>query len=137
MGVIIDELTSKAYQYYNKWAEQQLLPRKQRWKSGLDLWLDAMEWEGVEELSINRQSMIPEVVSKLPPRMSSLRQLETAHLPFIQALKKNSLTNLSWIGPSTSHDLTTILNHHGESLQRLEFLCPEVTCPEFPLLLLF
>jgi hypothetical protein len=94
----------------------------------MDLWLDAMDWPSIEELALES---VPEALRNAGGQLHSLRNLESTDLPFIQALPKNSLTQLSWVGTSEYTDLPSILEAHGKTLQSLEFHCPELLCPSF------
>jgi hypothetical protein len=96
-------------------------------KTHLDLWMDAMDWSRVEEFAVTDsdweyEGITDEVISKLAPRLTSLRSLETRNLPFIAALPNNVLTHLKYLsGTHTTDDLSAILAAQGGSLEKLEF----------------
>lgn len=92
-------------------------------KSNLQLWLNAMDWSGVEELMISK--ITDEMLEKLPPRLKSLKRLETSNMSFIDCFPNNTLTHLTWIGNSDPHDLPYILERQGASLRNLQFRIPE------------
>jgi len=114
---------------WRTWVRWRMLPVEQRVKSNFGLWLDAMDWSGVEELMIDRIS--DEVLEKLPGRLQGLKELETTNGSFVEALASNTLTHLEWVGHSEPRDLPAILARQGESLQSLEFRCEELSCPSF------
>jgi hypothetical protein len=99
-------------------------------KTHLDLWMNAMDWSRVEELAITGalgDGITDEVVSKLAPRLTSLRSLESRNTLFIAALPENILTHLKYIGYTyTTDDLSAILAQQGKSLENLEFHRPEL-----------
>jgi hypothetical protein len=99
-------------------------------KSNLDLWINAMDWSKIEELGIG-DTVGDDVLEKLPPLLKSLRKLQSTDISFIQRLPTNTLTQLSWIGPSEEGDLTKILERQGFSLRHLEFRCNEMDCLPF------
>lgn len=101
-------------------------------QSNFALWLAAMNWSSVEELSLKTE-LTSEVIETLPKQLSSLRKLSLANTPFITALPKHSLEELSWIATSKPTDLPSILASQGPSLRTLEFRCEELSCPDFPL----
>ncbi|KAF1940146.1 hypothetical protein EJ02DRAFT_456322 [Clathrospora elynae] len=114
------------YGHWKKWLDWIRLPLEQRAKSNVELWIDAMDWSGIEELMIDATgSPTPEAVKKEFGKLTSLRRLETTDLPFIQALPNNSIEHLTWIGKTGYEDVQVILEHQGESLQSLEYRCPE------------
>jgi hypothetical protein len=100
-------------------------------KTHLDLWMDAMDWTRVEDLTIIGDvwnSDTGELAAKLAPQLSSLKSLETEHPHFAAALPPNTLTSLKFVGatrPGTPDALRAILSAQGESLQSLEFRSPE------------
>ena len=95
----------------------------------MELWLDAMDWSGVEELMIDGVS--DGVLEQLPRRLHGLKKLETTNLSFVEALEDQTLTHLTWIGKSDYNDLSSVLQHQGESLQSLEFRCAELMYQTF------
>jgi hypothetical protein len=99
-------------------------------KSNLDLWINAMDWSKIEELGIGN-AVGDDVLEKLPPLLKSLRKLQSTDISFIQRLPTNTLTQLSWFGPSEDGDLTKILERQGFSLRHLEFRCNEMDCLPF------
>lgn len=118
--------------YWKPWLQTQLgIAQTEPSKSNLDLWLGAMDWSGIEELAISDSHSNGEVLEKLPPLLSSLRKLDSTDLPFIEALPNNTLTHLTWLGPSKPNDLPRILSRQGATLQNLEFRCEEMNCKPF------
>jgi hypothetical protein len=105
-------------------------------KTHLDLWMDAMDWSRVEELSIDsfeENDITDEMMEKLVPQLKSLVHLETRNTTFIAALPNNTLTHLKWVGyGETESTLLTILEQQGQSLQSLEFRQPERLRGPFP-----
>lgn len=102
-------------------------------KTNLELWLQAMDWSKLEELSINwEENPEADVLRELPKRLTGLKALEITSVAFIQGLRNNSLTHLKWVGPTRHGELATILAHQGHSLQSLEYRCEELDCPTFP-----
>jgi hypothetical protein len=99
-------------------------------KSNLDLWINAMDWSKIEELGIGN-TVLDDVLEKLPPLLKSLRKLQSTDISFIQRLPANTLTQLSWFGPSEDGDLAKILERQGFSLRHLEFGCNEMDCLPF------
>jgi len=99
---------------------QAIVPKPTSHKSHFDLWLDAMSWSSIEELKLVSDEITDEVLAKLPPRLTSLRKLETSKVPFITALPKNTLTHLKFFGDAETAKLHSILEHHGSSLQSLD-----------------
>jgi hypothetical protein len=99
-------------------------------KSNLDLWINAMDWSKIEELGIGN-TVGDDVLEKLPPLLKSLRKLQSTDVSFIQRLPTNTLTQLSWFGPSEDGDLAKILERQGFSLRHLEFRCNEMDCLPF------
>jgi hypothetical protein len=99
-------------------------------KTHLDLWMDAMDWSRVEELAVTGalgDSITNEVVSKLAPRLASLRSLESSNARFIAALPDNVLTHLKYISyKHTTEDLSVILAQQGKSLENFDFHYPEL-----------
>lgn len=89
----------------------------------------AMDWPQIEELAIDNCGTADEIVEKLPPRLRSLPQLESADTSLIEAMPDNTLTNLTWIGRHKAGDLESILQRPGATLQGLEFKCNELSCP--------
>lgn len=85
-----------------------------------------MDWSKIEDLTIDTDTVTTEVLQKLPPLSKSLQKLETMSLSFLKALPDNILTHLTWIGPSTDADFTTVLDRQGFSLQHLEFRSDEL-----------
>jgi hypothetical protein len=99
-------------------------------KSNLDLWMKAMDWSRIEDLGIGID-VGDDVLEKLPPLLKSLRKLQSTDMSFIRRLPTNTLTQLSWFGPSEDGDLAKILERQGYSLQHLEFRCNELDCLSF------
>lgn len=97
--------------------------------------LEIVDWERLEDLSINwarnpEQILVRQLAGK--SRLKNLKTLDITSLDFIEALDNNTLTELRWVGPTTEGALESILAHQGQSLRKLEYRCDEVTCPDFP-----
>jgi hypothetical protein len=93
-------------------------PKEQRNKTNIELWLDAMDWTAIEELSVD---WVPESVQKVLSQSQVLRKLNTTDVELIQALPRNSLTHLSFYnGEYTPNLFLDILEQQGESLRGLE-----------------
>ncbi|KAJ4368493.1 hypothetical protein N0V86_009398 [Didymella sp. IMI 355093] len=102
-------------------------------KTNLDMWLEAMDWSQLEELSIDtRRSAMLDAITELPKRLTSLKHLHLNILPFIEGLKNQTLETLHWIGPTHSGALSTILSQQSQTLKTLEYRCDEFTCPHWP-----
>ncbi|KAK8054157.1 hypothetical protein PG996_013458 [Apiospora saccharicola] len=105
-----------------------LLPPEQRAKTNLELWVDAMDFSSVEELSIYsfhyNDGESPELlINHLLPRVPNLRSLTVAdtHLnELILAMPSNALQHLTYLGPGPSENLDPILQKHAESLTSLD-----------------
>jgi hypothetical protein len=123
--------------HWKTWMQWRTQPQEQREKTNLGLWLDAMDWSGIEELMVvGKWGMTDEVIEKLPSRLPSLTKLEATNVSFINALDNNTLTHLKFVDEYEPHDLSSILEHQGQSLQSLEFRCEELSCrftPDFDL----
>lgn len=102
-------------------------------KTNLDMWLEAMDWSQLEELSINTaRSEMAEVASKLPQRLTSLKTLDLNSFPFITGLKNHTLEKLTWVGRTRPAQLEQILDLQGQSLTSVEYRCDESLCPDWP-----
>lgn len=120
-------------QHNNDWWSQWNLKGGEKPKTNLDMWLQAMDWSHIEELSINtHRTQMVEAITELPQRLTSLKTLYLDSLPFIKNLRKNILEELHWIGETDAEDLHTILSHQGQSLRSLEYRCDEFRCSEWP-----
>lgn len=117
--------------YWKPWLRAQVYgyPPALHVKSNLDLWLQAMDWSQIEELAMDDCRNSQEIAEKLPPRLTSLRRLESADVDFIEALSNNTLSDLISVGRHEAGDLEHVLERQGASLQRLEFRCDELSCP--------
>jgi hypothetical protein len=101
--------------------------KEQRNKTNIELWLDAMDWTAIEELSVD---WVPESVKKVLSQSQALRKLNTTDLKLIQALPRNSLTHLSFYnGEYTTSLFLDILEQQGESLHDLEILWDDENLP--------
>jgi hypothetical protein len=93
-------------------------------KTHLDLFMDALDFSAIQDLALDK--ITPEMLTKLPPALTSLRALESTNSTFIAALP-HSLTNLTWIStwstPTTN--LSALLLVHP-SLEHLDFRTPEL-----------
>ncbi|KPM41855.1 hypothetical protein AK830_g4742 [Neonectria ditissima] len=127
-----------------KWYRASQLPPKMQNKTNLDLWLEAMDFSHIHTLAIKSGGLNNDsVVHRLPARLSSLRSLtiqgpwidNASPLPkippagdFILAFPPSSLTNLTWLdsGSCGEEVFDIVLQHHGETLQQLEWRNAEV-----------
>jgi hypothetical protein len=104
--------------HWKSWLEWHKQPKAQGGKDNADLWLDAMDWTVVEELSVDK---VPDSVRKVLSQSQALRKLNTTDIELIMNLPNNTLTHLSFFNGSYMRDLLPdILDHQGESLQSLE-----------------
>jgi len=76
------------------WLKWRLLPKAQREKSNVDLWLDT-NWSNIKESAI--QSPVQDATKYRLEKSHSLRRLETTDLDLILALSNNTLKELSWV----------------------------------------
>jgi hypothetical protein len=102
--------------------------------TSLRAWLKAMDWEQLEELSINwarnpERVLVQELAGS--GRLKNLKSLNITSLDFVEALDNNTLTQLRWVGRTAEGDLESILSHQGQSLRNLEYRCDEAVCPDF------
>jgi hypothetical protein len=128
----------------SRWLPNQWIDKKNGWvqeawerdgktKTNLDMWIEAMDWSQLEELSINtRRSEMVEVGSKLPQRLTSLKSLHLNSLGFVQGLKEHTLEKLKWVGKTKKGQLEQILRLQGESLRSVEYRCDEASCSDWP-----
>jgi hypothetical protein len=84
-----------------QWLRLRALPDEQRAKRNLDLWIDAMDFSAVSNLSIRdvRRSESPVLVSSLSSQLPALKVLSISGswgLNFLRALPGGSLSHLSW-----------------------------------------
>ncbi|SPO07024.1 uncharacterized protein DNG_09718 [Cephalotrichum gorgonifer] len=116
------------------WAKWNIFPDEQWRKTNLDLWVDAMDFSRIRELTLsdwmkhdNERAKL--LVSRLPPRLPALRSLAVSGswaTDLISSLPDNSLRHLSWISSNQTGDsLVDILQHHSTSLESLEWRTPE------------
>lgn len=108
--------------------------------TSLAAWLKVMDWEQLEELSINwarnpERVLVQELARS--GRLKNLKSLAITSLDFVEALENNTLTQLKWVGRTAEGELESILAHQGQSLRRLEYRCDEAVCPDFHQLLEF
>ncbi|PVH96627.1 hypothetical protein DM02DRAFT_114497 [Periconia macrospinosa] len=114
----------------------------QRNKTNLDLWLDAMDWTKLEHLAIDAwcsfRRACPdggwqdryETLDRLAPHLLSLSSFQSSDtgpetiLPFLAALRPNSLKTLALTHDKIESTLDTIIQYHGQSLQHLELRSP-------------
>ncbi|KAF4819411.1 Pantothenate transporter liz1 [Colletotrichum tropicale] len=131
-------MSGNAYKFL-KW---RLLPRDQRAKTNLELWIEAMDFSQLRSLSIRcdscRNSSTDSIAKLLAPKLPSLRSLSVEGpdmLDFILALPAGSLKQLTWIEPQYSEEtFRLVLEHHGSSLTVLEWRSAETLCRPRPLL---
>lgn len=104
--------------HWKSWLKWRKQPKAQREKTNVELWLDAMDWTAIEELSVES---VPDSVRKVLSQSRALRMLKTTDIELITNLPNNTLTHLSFCNGFHMRDyLPDILNHQGESLQSLE-----------------
>lgn len=103
-----------------------MLPTKQRNKTNLELWLDAMDFSKLESLALPN-GVSQTFMEKATPRLSGLKRLSIGSsrnpdevLRWIEQLPE--LTELKWIDgfKNSSDTLDTLLAKHGGTLKRLE-----------------
>ncbi|GKT94956.1 hypothetical protein CT0861_00756 [Colletotrichum tofieldiae] len=135
------ETTSSSIQWWVKsgnawrWLRWQFLPEAQKSKTNIELWLGAMDFSQVRNLSITESGFElrkrpPEFLANtLAPHLPSLRSLavEGPELrDFVCAIPAESLSALSWVSPGTAHaEVQTFLERHGKQLTALEWRTPE------------
>ncbi|KAK7443668.1 hypothetical protein CaCOL14_012317 [Colletotrichum acutatum] len=112
------------------WVKWGLLTEDQRSVNNIDLWLDAMDFSKIRNLSILDYDGPPEtlVESKLPQSLPSLRTLRlerSTTVDFALSLPPHSLHSLSWLDAGQNQSIAPILDHHGRSLTHLEWRTPE------------
>lgn len=142
MGPVGKSEWEKSYlwDHVNEWRDETNTRLMREWKeqgekpeTNLDVWLEAMDWSQLEELSINtRRTEMLDAVIELPKRLSSLKHLYLDSLPFIEGLKNHTLETLRWIGTTRPGYLDTILSQQGQSLRSLDYRCNELSCPYWP-----
>ena len=123
----------------NEYVDQRNARVKEEWeqdgeaRTNLDMWIEAMDWSQLEELSINTaRSEMVEVASKLPQRLTSLKILHVNSLLFIQELVPHTIEKLRWIGRTKIGQLEQILKPHSNSLKSVEYRCDEASCSDWP-----
>ncbi|KAK6218337.1 hypothetical protein QIS74_06217 [Colletotrichum tabaci] len=94
-----------------RWLAWRLLPPAQRRKTNVELWVDAMDFSRVRNLSIadkarNGQTVAPDLLATtLAPRLPSLRSLRVegpGFRPLVDAVPAGTLEVLSWISPGAA-----------------------------------
>jgi hypothetical protein len=119
------------------WIKWRMLSKEQRGKSNGQLWVDAMDWSGIEEMAIEGfvpqslrntpvEGIVPASLRKTAKNFTSLRTLESTDWEFIELLPEHTLTNLSWVGYIEGNDLVVPLQSQGKSLKSLEYRSPEI-----------
>lgn len=84
-----------------EWMRMRNLPEEQKMKRNIHLWLDAMDFSAISNLTL-QQLFIHEskaFTSTLPGRLPALKVLSISHawgLDFLRALPGGSLSHLSW-----------------------------------------
>jgi hypothetical protein len=111
------------------WIKWRMLPKEQRGKSNGQLWVDAMDWSGIEEMAI--EGDVPRSLRNSAENFTSLRTLESTDWEFIEVLPEHKLTNLSWVGYIEGNDLVVPLQPQGKSLKYLEHRSPEIAGAPF------
>ncbi|KAF9872039.1 hypothetical protein CkaCkLH20_10376 [Colletotrichum karsti] len=113
-----------------KWS---LIPKEQRSKTNLELWIEAMDFSQLRTLSIRRYSplyvpgdLLAQVLSPKLQRLRSLKIEGPELRDFLLALPAGSLSSLSWIDSAQPKDqIRSVLEHHGASLTELEWRTSE------------
>ncbi|WQF89787.1 hypothetical protein CDEST_14801 [Colletotrichum destructivum] len=120
-----------------RWLAWRLLPPAQRHKTNVELWVDAMDFSRVRNLSItdkarNGQTVAPDILATtLAPRLPSLRSLRVEGPEFrplvVDAAPAGMLEVLSWISPGAAAyaQLEATLERQGARLAELEWRTPE------------
>ncbi|KAK8044465.1 hypothetical protein PG993_004489 [Apiospora rasikravindrae] len=109
-------------------------------RTNLDLWIDAMDFSSIEELSILdfNYGESPELLTKLllpqVPKLQSLTVGDAQMKEFVLVVPSNSLKHLTYIGPGHDQNLDPILQAQGKSLTSLEWYTPENLWSTRPLL---
>ena len=121
----VDETNDRLMRH---WEEQGGKPNM-----NLNMWLQAMDWSELQELSINTgRTEMADAIVELPKRLTSLKHLHIDSLPFVEGLKNNTLESLRWVGTTRPGYLDTILSQQGQSLRKLDYRCNEPSCPYWP-----
>ncbi|EFQ36461.1 hypothetical protein CGRA01v4_10447 [Colletotrichum graminicola] len=113
------------------WLRWLPLSPEQKAKTNLDLWLDAMEFSHVRELSLKGMWRRSPDLRALASQLKSLRSLTVRGggpwaRDLILALPENSLTSLTWqSSDETGASVPPILRRHAQSLTSLEWREPE------------
>ncbi|KAK1519691.1 uncharacterized protein CCOS01_11342 [Colletotrichum costaricense] len=112
------------------WLKWRLLSDDQKSVSNTELWLDAMDFSKIRNLSILDYDGPPEalVESELPLSLPSLRTLRLERnttVDFGLSLPPHSLHSLSWLDAGQDQSIIPILERHGRSLTHLEWRTPE------------
>ncbi|KAF4462564.1 hypothetical protein FALBO_10618 [Fusarium albosuccineum] len=135
----------------SQWRNLRSLPPKQRQKTNLELWMDAMDFTGVKTLAIKNprvHSREDPLFTKLPRVLHNVRNLTIwgswgctdggcfdqdgvpipSALTFILALSHNSLTHLTWLdgGTCDADILKRVLERHSSTLETLEWRHSEI-----------
>jgi hypothetical protein len=104
--------------HWMSWLKWRTQPKEQRDKTNAELWLDAMDWTKIEELSVDR---VPPSVQKILSQSHSLRKLNTTDIRLIYSLRENTLTHFSYVNGEYSYaDLHELMLDQCESLKSLE-----------------
>ncbi|KAK1997671.1 hypothetical protein LX36DRAFT_61411 [Colletotrichum falcatum] len=114
------------------WLRWLPLSPEQKAKTNLDLWVDAMDFSHVRELSLRGMWGLSLDLRALAAQLESLRSLTitssdgTWARDLILALPENSLTSLTWqLSGETGASVLPVLRHHAQSLKSLEWREPE------------
>ncbi|RVX73896.1 hypothetical protein B0A52_02786 [Exophiala mesophila] len=112
-----------------RYNEDLRVTESQRQMTNLDLWLQAMDWSRIQELSIECDRNF---MNKTPSYLTGLKKLEIdGHdvqntTRFIDSLVPDSLTHLSWTGPRDPRILSAVTAHQPKSLEYLDLHSFEV-----------
>ncbi|KAK5042864.1 hypothetical protein LTR84_012437 [Exophiala bonariae] len=118
-----------------------MLPREQREKNNIQLWLDAMDWSQVEEFAFLGHQQ-PDTVSALLNStqgvMPGLRRVELGRgqpwstLQFLLNVERHSLTHLTSIDSFNRKTPFALREVQGDSLQHIDLHTVETTLVESP-----
>ncbi|KAH8176408.1 hypothetical protein LIA77_04826 [Sarocladium implicatum] len=108
-----------AHDWYRMWS----LPAEQRHKNNLELWLDAMDFSAVTNLTLHDSldgAQADAVVKLLPSRLPALRVLNVKGpwaQDFVTALPKHSLSHFTWrsSGLSGTYGIRSPTQSQGEA----------------------
>jgi hypothetical protein len=86
------------------------------------MWIEAMDWSQLEELSINAaRSEMVDVGAQLPQRLTNLKTLYLDSLPFVQGPREYQLEKLVWVSKTEAGQLDEIIELQGQNLKSLGY----------------